>query len=152
MSEIFGSLPCVTNPTIGGHTRFLSSDLVAQSWPRIIGADDIVEILPSLVESGAESLKKFMFRKEQKYLSILVPHEVIRAQDRYSESKRGKDIRAGGTTMKAAPLWAPSGKNATTPEDYVKLSNTVKPEVVELLSDYDIDYRGWQQNFKTKFK
>ena len=97
--------------------------------------------MDAIAKSGAESLDKFIFRRAPQSASVLVPHEMLRFRNRYLEAKKSNDIRAGGTTMKEAPLWAPSGKNLTTPEAYIKISNAVKPDILQLLSDYDIDYR-----------
>ena len=97
--------------------------------------------MDAIAKSGAESLDKFIFRRAPQSPSVLVPHEMLRFRNRYLEAKKSNDIRAGGTTMKEAPLWAPSGKNLTTPEAYMHISNAVKPDILQLLSDYDIDYR-----------
>jgi len=142
MADIFGTLPCIVLPSVGGQIPYITKDQHRHHCPHAIGADDIVEVMPALIKSGAKNLAEFMFRKKWDSASILVPHEILRFHDRYTEAKKSNDIRAGGATMKEAPLWAPSGKNLTTPEFYMKITNAVQPNVVQLLSDYDIDYRS----------
>lgn len=141
MKDIFGPLPCTVTPSVAGQIPYVTKDQACHKWPHAVGADDIVEVMPAIIKSGAKSLNDFMFRKQSDSLSVLVPHELLRFQERYTESKKSNDIRAGGTTMKAAPLWAPSGKNLTTPELYEKISNAAQTDVIQLLTDYDIDYR-----------
>jgi len=133
-------------PSCAGQLQSLMAGVGAVvAWPRLIGADDVVEVAKQLKQSGAGSLGEFMFRGEQleKYRqrgSVLIPHELLRWEGRYErDAKCSNDIRAGGTTNKEAPLWAPSGKNLTTPENYIELARLVQPDLVQLMNDYDFD-------------
>ena len=124
-----------------------------------------MEVVPQIIESGAPSLAKFMFRgknleKFEMHKSILIPHELLRSGNRYKpDPNYNNEIRGGGTTNKEAPLWAPSGKNLTTPEKYTRISklvnatytqvgNKLKDMILgltypyaQLMNDYDFDRR-----------
>ena len=83
-----------------------------------------------------------MFRGEQlknfkENGSLLIPHELLRYETRYeADAKCNNEIRGGGTTNKEAPLWAPSGKNLTTPEKYLELVNMIKPDIVQVTANF----------------
>ena len=102
------------------------------------GADDIVEVLPQIIKSKASSLGTFMFRGQnlksfEKNGSILIPHELLRNVTRYvPDANCANEIRGGGTTNKEAPLWAPSGKNLTTPEKYAQISRHVNADYTQV--------------------
>ena len=69
--------------------------------------------------------------------SLLIPHELLRYETRYeADAKCNNEIRGGGTTNKEAPLWAPSGKNLTTPEKYLELVNMIKPDIVQVTANF----------------
>ena len=114
----------------------------------------VFKVMDAFQKSGAASFDELLFRTKPASASILVPHEILRFSDRYREAKKSGDIRAGGTTMKEAPLWAPSGKNLTTPTQYMEIARAVKPAVVQLLSDIDFDYRQplSKKRFEKAFK
>jgi len=152
--ETFGELPCLVSPSVGGQVPYLTRDQQIPDWPRAVGADDLVEVMDAFKKSGAASFDELLFRTKPPSASILVPHEILRFADRYREAKKSGDIRAGGTTMKEAPLWAPSGKNLTTPTQYMEIARAVKPSVVQLLSDIDFDYRQplSKKRFEKAFK
>merc|ERR1712141_181512 len=123
--------PCIVAPTCAGQLPSLSSDISTNHWMKVVGADDIVEVVPQIIESGAPSLAKFMFRgknleKFETHKSILIPHELLRSGNRYKpDPNYNNEIRGGGTTNKEAPLWTPSGKNLTTPEKYTRIAKLV---------------------------
>ena len=127
-------------PSCAGQLQSLMAGVGAVvSWPRVIGADDIVEVAKQLKQSGAASLGEFMFRGEQleqykQRCSVLIPHELLRWEGRYTpDAKCNNDIRGGGTTNKEAPLWAPSGKNLTTPDNYIQLARLVRPDFIQVI-------------------
>ena len=67
--------------------------------------------------------------------------KILRAVNRFTpDSTRNNEVRGGGTTMKEAPLWAPSGKNLTTPEKYIEIANLVCPDFIQVIkiNDYQI--------------
>ena len=77
---------------------------------------------------------KFSLNPQNVDPCVLIPHELLRWEGRYErDAKCSNDIRAGGTTNKEAPLWAPSGKNLTTPENYIELARLVQPDLVQVI-------------------
>ena len=53
-------------PSCAGQLQSLMAGVGAVvAWPRLIGADDVVEVAKQLKQSGAGSLGEFMFRGEQ---------------------------------------------------------------------------------------
>ncbi|CAG5083199.1 Oidioi.mRNA.OKI2018_I69.PAR.g10308.t1.cds [Oikopleura dioica] len=134
-----GSQVEIVNPTINGQLPYLTKDLGHADGIEGVGSDDFVESARQAKKSSIKNLQQLMFTNEGKNSnhSYLMPHEQLRFSTRLEED----EVRAGGVTMKAAPLWAPSGKCATTPEEYVLLAEFGNCSVTELLSDYDIDFR-----------
>ena len=134
----------------------LSDEKYRKIWPKISGADDIVEILNQIKASKAPNLGEFIFRGKaldtfKENGSILIPHELLRSVTRYEKDpKCNNEIRGGGTTNKEAPLWAPSGKNLVTPEKYAEIAKTVNADYTQLVNDYDFDRN--EPNSKKRFQ
>jgi len=129
----------IVYPTINGQQPYLTKDIGHVVGIDGIGADDFVEFAKHAKKSSIKNLGELMFTDagKSKNLSYLMPHEQLRFTTRL-----GDDIvRAGGVNMKTAPLWAPSGKCSTTPEEYVELAKFGNCSVTELMSDYDFDFR-----------
>ena len=123
----------IVYPTINGQQPYLSKDVGHVVGINGIGADDFVEFASHAKKSSISCLDELMFTNDgkSKNLSYLMPHEQLRFSTRLEE----QEVRAGGVNMKSAALWAPSGKCATTPEEYVKLAEFANSSVTELLSD-----------------
>lgn len=129
----------IVYPTINGQQPFLTKDIGHVVGIDGIGADDFVEFAKHAKKSSIKNLGELMFTEagNSKNLSYLMPHEQLRFTTRLGD----KIVRAGGVNMKSAPLWAPSGKCSTSPEEYVELAKFGNCSVTELMSDYDFDFR-----------